>query len=201
MILKHVAVCLCFIVAVAVAVAVACGGGGSSTPTAPTPTPTPTPTPAPDLVVVSPTVNDSSPAVGATFTLSTTVRNDGAGDAPATTLRAYRSTDGTITTSDASDAVAAVGELAAGATITVIPATYSSTTIRGWICRRAGGVTPTTTMTSHARTQPGRRSGVAVTYEARQAISSYMKTGASGWLRHLIIVSQGRVRFPVTSST
>ena len=115
MILKHVAVCLCFIVAVA------CGGGGSSTPTAPTPTPTPTPTPepapAPDLVVVSPTVNDSSPAVGATFTLSTTVRNAGDGAAAGTTLRAYRSTDGTITTSDASDAVAAVGELAAGATI------------------------------------------------------------------------------------
>ena len=115
MILKHVAVCLCFIVAVA------CGGGGSSTPTAPTPTPTPTPTPepapAPDLVVVSPTVNDSSPAVGATFTLSATVRNAGDGAAAGTTLRAYRSTDGTITTSDASDAVAAVGELAAGATI------------------------------------------------------------------------------------
>ena len=62
LILKHVAVCLCFIVAVA------CGGGGSSTPTAPTPTPEPAP--APDLVVVSPTVNDSSLAVGATFTLS-----------------------------------------------------------------------------------------------------------------------------------
>ena len=114
MILKHVAVCLCFIVAVA------CGGGGSSTPTAPTPTPTPTPTPepapAPDLEVGSPTVSDNSPVVGATFTLSITVRNAGDGAAAGTTLRAYRSTDGTITTSDASDAVAAVGELAAGAT-------------------------------------------------------------------------------------
>ena len=39
---------------------------------------------------------------------------------------------------------------------------------------RGGGVTPTTTMTSHARTQPGRRAGVAVTYEARKAISSYI---------------------------
>ena len=114
MILKHVAVCLCFIVAVA------CGGGGSSTPTAPTPTPTPTPTPepapAPDLEVGSPTVSDNSPVAGATFTLSITVRNAGDGAAAGTTLRAYRSTDGTITTSDASDAVAAVGELAAGAT-------------------------------------------------------------------------------------
>ena len=108
--LKHVAVCLYFIVAVA------CGGESSSSPTAPTPTPTPTPTPEPDLVVGSPTVNDSSPAVGATFTLSATVRNAGGGAAAATTLRSKRSTDGTITTSDASDASAPVGELAAGAT-------------------------------------------------------------------------------------
>ena len=68
----------------------ACGGGSSPTAPTPTPTPTPEPAPAPDLVVGSPTVNDSSPAVGATFTLSTTVRNDGAGDAPATTLRGAR---------------------------------------------------------------------------------------------------------------
>ena len=108
--LKHVAVCLYLIVAVA------CGGESSSSPTAPTPTPTPTPTPEPDLVVGSPTVNDSSPAVGATFTLSATVRNAGGGAAAATTLRSIRSTDGTITTSDASDASAPVGELAAGAT-------------------------------------------------------------------------------------
>ena len=104
--LKYVAICLCPIVAVA------CGGESSSSPTAPTPTPTPEP----DLVVGSPTVNDSSPAVGATFTLSATVRNAGGGAAAATTLRSIRSTDGTITTSDASDAFAPVGELAAGAT-------------------------------------------------------------------------------------
>ena len=58
-------------------------------------------------------MNDSSPAVGATFTLSTTVRNDGAGDAPATTLRAYRSTDATITTADTAEGTAAVAGLAA----------------------------------------------------------------------------------------
>ena len=40
-----------------------------------------------DLVVVSPAVSDSRPAAGAAFTLSATVRNDGAGDAAATTLR------------------------------------------------------------------------------------------------------------------
>ena len=63
----------------------------------------------------APTVNDNSPATGATFTLSATVRNAGDGESAATTLRFYRSTDGTITTSDTSVDTAAVGGLAAGA--------------------------------------------------------------------------------------
>ena len=78
--------------------------------------PEPTPTTAPDLVVDAPTVNDSSPATGATFTLSATVRNAGDGASAATTLRYYRSTDRTITTSDTSVGTDAVGGLAASAT-------------------------------------------------------------------------------------
>ena len=70
----------------------------------------------PDLAVGSPTVSDSSPTTGATFTLSATLRNDGDGAAAATTLRYYRSTDGTITTSDTSVGTDAVGGLSAGAT-------------------------------------------------------------------------------------
>ena len=70
----------------------------------------------PDLEVQLPSVNDSSLDTGASFTLSATVRNDGAGAAAATTLRYYRSTDGTITTSDTSVGTDAVGGLAAGAT-------------------------------------------------------------------------------------
>ena len=94
----------------------ACGGDNKN-PIAPTPAPAPTPTTAPDLVVDAPTVNDNSPATGAPFTLSATVRNAGDGESAATTLRFYRSTDGTITTSDTvagTDAVAGtrrVGEL------------------------------------------------------------------------------------------
>ena len=61
----------------------------------------------------SPTVDDNNPAVGATFTLSTTVRNDGEGASPATTLRYYRSTDATITTADTAEGTAAVAGLAA----------------------------------------------------------------------------------------
>ena len=104
--LKQTVVCLCLIVAVA------CGGGDSSSTS---PTPTPTPTTAPDLVVDVPTVNDSSPATGAPFTLSATVRNAGEGASAATTLRYYQSTDETITTADTEVGTAAVGGLAASA--------------------------------------------------------------------------------------
>ena len=55
---------------------------------------------APDLVVYSPSVNSSSAQPGGSFTLSTTVHNQGDSDAVSTTLRYYRSTDSTISTSD-----------------------------------------------------------------------------------------------------
>ena len=67
----------------------------------------------PDLSVGSPTVSDSGPETGAAFTLSATVSNDGDGAAAATTLRYYRSTDATITTSDTSVGTDAVAGLAA----------------------------------------------------------------------------------------
>ena len=93
----------------------ACGGDNKN-PFAPTPVPAPTPTTAPDLVVDAPTVNDNSPATGALFTLSATVRNAGDGESAATTLRFYQSTDETITTADTEAGTAAVGGLAASAT-------------------------------------------------------------------------------------
>ena len=55
----------------------ATGGGGSNQ--------------APDLIVESPSVNDASPAAGASFTLSVTVRNRGDAQSNATTLRYFRS--------------------------------------------------------------------------------------------------------------
>ena len=74
------------------------------------------PEPEPDLAVGSPTVSDSSPTSGASFTLSATVSNTGDGTSAATTLRYYRSTDATITTSDTSVGTDAVGTLAATGT-------------------------------------------------------------------------------------
>ena len=69
----------------------------------------------PDLQVETPTVNNSSPETGATFTLSATVSNTDDGESPATTLRYYRSTDATITTSDTPAGMDIVGVLAGSA--------------------------------------------------------------------------------------
>ena len=69
----------------------------------------------PDLTVSSPSVDDASPETGGTFALSATVSNDGDAEAPATTLRYYRSTDATITTSDTLVVTDAVSGLAPSA--------------------------------------------------------------------------------------
>ena len=67
----------------------------------------------PDLTVGSPSVDDASPETGGSFALSATVSNDGDGESAATTLRYYRSTDATITTSDTEVGTDAVGALGA----------------------------------------------------------------------------------------
>ena len=72
--------------------------------------------PPPDLVVGSPSVSNSSPVTGASFTLSATVRNQGSGPSAATTLRYYRSTDATISTGDTQVGTDAVSALSASAT-------------------------------------------------------------------------------------
>ena len=69
--------------------------------------------PAADLVVVSPSVDNNSPAAGASFTLSATVRNTGNGSSAASTLRYYRSSNATISASDTEVGTDAVSGLAA----------------------------------------------------------------------------------------
>ncbi len=73
-------------------------------------------TPAPNLVVDAPTVTNSSPAAGASFTLRATVRNQGAARSGSTTLRYYRSTDGTISTRDTEVGTDPVSSLSASRT-------------------------------------------------------------------------------------
>ena len=55
----------------------------------------------PDLTVERPTVSDTTPAAGASFRLSVAVRNLGHGPSDAATLRYYRSSDRTISSTDA----------------------------------------------------------------------------------------------------
>ena len=81
-----------------------------------TATPPPPPPTSPDLTVGSPSVNDNSLETGDSFTLSATVSNIGDGAASATTLRYYRSSDATITSSDTQVGTDAVGALAASGT-------------------------------------------------------------------------------------
>ena len=70
----------------------------------------------PDLVVGTPSVDDASLSTGSQFTLSVTVTNAGDGESEATTLRYYRSTDSTITSSDTAQGSGEVGALAAAGT-------------------------------------------------------------------------------------
>ena len=70
----------------------------------------------PDLVVESARTSDATPDAGSSFTLSATVRNRGDESSGATTLRYYRSTDSTITSSDTQVGTDSVGGLSASGT-------------------------------------------------------------------------------------
>ena len=71
---------------------------------------------APDLVVQTPSVSDSTPNAGESFTLSAAVRNQGNGRSASTTLRYYRSSDETISTGDTEVGTDAVSALAPAGT-------------------------------------------------------------------------------------
>ena len=71
------------------------------------------PTTRPDLVAGAPAVDDASPEMGATITLSATVSNTGNRDSAATTLRFYRSVKRSIEPTDTLVGSVAVGPLAA----------------------------------------------------------------------------------------
>ena len=70
----------------------------------------------PDLEVGSPSVDDSSPETGGSFTLSATVQNSGDAEAAATTLRYYRSADAAVSASDTEVGTDAVDALTASGT-------------------------------------------------------------------------------------
>ena len=97
------------LVALTYAGLVSCGGGGAGNQT--TIMPVLPAQAAADLVVVSPSVSDSSVETDGEFMLSATVRNGGDRASAATTLRFYRSTDAAITTTDTEVGIGPVGAL------------------------------------------------------------------------------------------
>ena len=70
----------------------------------------------PDLIVESPSVNDSTLTTGQSFTLGATVRNQGSASSSSTTLRYYRSSNATISTDDVEVGTDVVSSLSAGGT-------------------------------------------------------------------------------------
>jgi len=70
----------------------------------------------PDLVVQSPSVDDTTLEPGQSFLLRATVRNSGAGGSTSTTLRYYRSTNNIISSLDTPLGTDFVSSLASGAT-------------------------------------------------------------------------------------
>ncbi len=77
---------------------------------------TPPPSGSPDLIVESPSVNDNTPKTGQSFTLRATVRNQGNASSASTTLRYYRSSNATISSSDTEVGTDGVSSLPAGDT-------------------------------------------------------------------------------------
>ena len=70
----------------------------------------------PDLIVQTPSVNDSTLTPGQSFTISATVKNQGPGTSSSTTLRYYRSTNSTISGSNTPIGTDSVSYLSAGST-------------------------------------------------------------------------------------
>ena len=92
------------------------GGTGTTTTTT-----TPVTTTTPDLEMGTVVVSDENLSSGSPFTLLTSVTNEGDGDSEATTIRFYRSTDSTITSSDTQQSSSPVIPLAAqGQEVTAI---------------------------------------------------------------------------------
>ncbi len=115
----------------------------------------------PDLIVTGPGVSSSAPYTGAAFTLSATVVNQGSATADATTLRYYRSTNDTISTSDTQMTTDAVTSLGAGATSAESASVSIATTETYWVGACVDAVADENEITNNCST------GVQVTVKER----------------------------------
>ena len=135
---------------------------------------TPPPSGDPDMAVGTPTVSDSSPDAGASFTLRATVRNAGDGRSVATTLRYYRSSDATISTSDTAVGTDAVSSLSASGTSAEsvsLTAPSSAGTYYYGAC--------VDTVTGESNTRNNCSSGVRVTVSSRVSVPRHPSVTAT----------------------
>ncbi len=108
------------------------GGTGTTTTTTTPVTTTPVTTTTPDLEMGTVVVSDENLSSGSHFTLLTSVTNEGDGDSEATTIRFYRSTDSTITSSDTQQSSSPVIPLAAqGQEVTAISVSLTAPSEEG----------------------------------------------------------------------
>ena len=127
----------------------------------------------PNLRVHRARASDSNLVAGETFTLSARVLNGGSGESPATTLRYYRSTDSTITTSDAEEGTDSVGAITGGsASAQSIDLTAPSTAGRYYY-----GVCVDTVANETNTTDNCQSSGTQVTVSPAPIISGTAQVG------------------------
>ena len=117
-----------------------------------------------DLVVASVSASDDTPESGQSFDLTATTSNRGTGASAATTLRFYRSTNTTISSSDTEVRTAAVGTLPLGGTtsseVTLTASSTVGTYYYGACVDRVSG---------ESNTQNNCSSAVTVTVSTSQA--------------------------------
>ena len=169
---------------------------------------TPTPEQAPDLVVLGPNMKNSSLAAGESFTLTVTVHNQGTLGSAATTVRYYRSTDATITTSDTELDMDAVNMLVPsgrhGTTISLTaPPTPSTYYYGGCVdavadesdatnnCSKSVQVTVQETQPSEQETEVPEQDNPDLTFQAVSVLSGPSEEGYSVQLI-IIIANVGK---------
>ena len=165
---------------------------------------------APDMVVDSPSVSDTTPDAGASFSFSATVRNRGNGQSAATTLRYYRSSNSTISSGDTQVGNDAVGGLAASATsdetVTLTAPSSVGTYYYGACVDSVSGESSTSNNCSDGVKVDvsdggggggGSRAGECVegdTYDPGEGCDVYGTSGSSSNQRFSVL-SNGRARF------
>ena len=143
---------------------------------------------APDLVVDSPTVSESAPAAGASFTLNSTVRNQGSGSSASTALRYYQSTDATITSSDTEVGTDSVSGLSASESgdesISLIAPSTAGTYYYGACVDSVSGESNTTNNCSAAvtvtvRTTPGKPPNQRYSWQGAKTVVSWDRSAGA----------------------